>query len=111
MFFGGDGGAVEERLQSENVEMPMFSLSEGSQQSAPTAVALAAAAPAAKAVTDTSVFLAVSLKGVAEAPTSSASVASEAVPVTAPTTGGTVFYCIGGGGRPGCPLLQMKQRH
>ena len=71
-FFGGDGGAVEERLQSENVEMPMFSLSEGPQQSAPTAVALAAAAPAAEVVTDTSVFLAVSSKGVAKAPTSSA---------------------------------------
>ena len=30
-FFGGDGGAVEEWLQSENVEMPMFSLPEGPQ--------------------------------------------------------------------------------
>ena len=30
-FFGGDGGDVEEWLQSENVEMPMFSLSEGPQ--------------------------------------------------------------------------------
>ena len=30
-FFGGDGGAVEEWLQSENVEMPMFSLLEGPQ--------------------------------------------------------------------------------
>ena len=28
-FFGGDGGAVEEWLQSGNMEMPMFSLSEG----------------------------------------------------------------------------------
>ena len=35
--------------------MPMFSLSEGPQQSAPTAVALAAAAPAAEAVTCTRV--------------------------------------------------------
>ena len=61
-FSGGDGGAVEEWLQSENVEMSMFSLSEGPQQSAPTAVALAAAAPAAEAVTDTSVFPAVSSK-------------------------------------------------
>ena len=89
----------------------MFSLSEGPQQSAPTAVALAAAAPAAEAVTDTSVFLAVSSKGVVEAPTSSASAASAAVPVAAPATGGTVFPTASVGGRPGCPLLQMKQRH
>ena len=59
-FFGGDGGAVEEWLQSGNMEMPMFSLSEGPQQSTPTAVALAATAPAAEAVTGTSVFPAVS---------------------------------------------------
>ena len=45
-----------EWLQSENVEMPMFSLLEGPQQSAPTAVALAAAAPAAEAITGTHVF-------------------------------------------------------
>ena len=31
IFFGGDGGDVEEWLQSENVEMPMFSLPEGPQ--------------------------------------------------------------------------------
>ena len=43
-------------LQSENVEMPMFSLLEGPQQSAPTAAALAAAAPAAEAMTGTHVF-------------------------------------------------------
>ena len=43
-------------LQSENVEMPMFPLLEGPQQSAPTAVALAAEAPAAEVVTDTRVF-------------------------------------------------------
>ena len=36
--------------------MPMFSLLEGPQQSAPTAVALAAAAPAAEAMTGTRVF-------------------------------------------------------
>ena len=64
-FFGGDGGAVEEWLQSGNMEMPMFSLSEAPQQSAPTAVALAATAPATEAVTATSVFPAVSSKGVA----------------------------------------------
>ena len=45
-----------EWLQSGNVEMPMFSLSEGPQQSAPMAVALAAAAPAAEAMTGTRVF-------------------------------------------------------
>ena len=44
-------------LQSENVEMPTFPLLEGPQQSAPTAVALAAKAPAAKVMTDTRVFL------------------------------------------------------
>ena len=54
----------------------MFSLLEGSQQSAPTAVALAAAAPAAEATTGTRVFPDVSSKGVAEAPTSSAGAAS-----------------------------------
>ena len=43
----------EKWLQSDNMKLPMFSLSEGPQQSAPTAVALAAAAPAAEAVTGT----------------------------------------------------------
>ena len=43
-------------LQSENVEMPMFPLLEGPQQSAPTAVALAAEEPAAEVTTDTRVF-------------------------------------------------------
>ena len=90
-FFGGDGGAVEERLQSENVEMAMISLSEGPQQSTPTAVALAATAPAAEAVTGTSVFPAVSSKGMTQTPTSSMGVASAAVPAAAPSTGGTVF--------------------
>ena len=40
----------------------MFSLSKGPQQSEPTAVALAATEPAAEAVTDTSIFPAVSSK-------------------------------------------------
>ena len=71
--------------------MPMFSLLEGPQQSAPTAVALAAAAPAAEAMTGTRVFPDVSSKGVAEAPTSSAGAASAAVPTPVPATGGTVF--------------------
>ena len=88
-FFGLDGRAVEERLQSENVEMPMFSLSKGPQQSAPTAVALAVAAPA------------VSSKGVAEATMSSARAASAAVPAAAPATGETVFptALVGGAAR------------
>ena len=89
--FGGDGGAVEEWLQSDNMEMPMFSLSEGQQQSAPTAVALAATARAAETVTGTSVFPAVSSKGVAETPTSSMRATSAAVPAAAPPTGGTGF--------------------
>ena len=88
-FFGGDGGAVEEWLQLGNMEMPMFSLSEGPQQSTPMAVALAATAPAPEAVTDTSVFPAVSSKGVAETPTSSMGVASAAVSAAAPSTGDT----------------------
>ena len=54
-----------ERLQYEaeleclqpDVEMPMFPLLEGPQQSAPMAVALAAEAPAAEVMTDTRVIL------------------------------------------------------
>ena len=83
--------AFKEWLQSDNMEMPMFSQSEGPQQSAPTAVALAEAVPATEAVTGTRVFPAVSSKGVAEAPASSAGAASAAVPEAAPATGGTVF--------------------
>ena len=43
-------------LQSETVEIPMFPLLEGPEQSAPTTVALAAEAPAAEVTTDTRVF-------------------------------------------------------
>ena len=81
----------------------MFSLLEGPQQSAPTAVALAAAAPAAEAMTDTRVFPDVSSKGVAEAPTSSAGAASAAVPVAAPATGGPVFPTTSVGGAARAP--------
>ena len=42
--------------QSEIVEMPMFPLLEGSEQSAPMTVALAAEAPAAEVMTDTRAF-------------------------------------------------------
>ena len=70
----------------------MFSQSEGPQQSAPTAVILAAAAPAAEAVTGTRVFPAVSSKGVA------AGAALAAVPAAAPATGGTVFPTASVGG-------------
>ena len=52
--------ASEQWLQSGNMEMPMFSPSEGPQQSAPTAVTLSAVAPAAEAVTGTRVFPTVS---------------------------------------------------
>ena len=96
-------------LESDSMEMPMFSLSEGPQQSAP--VALAAAAPAAEAMTNTRFFPDVSSKGVAEAPTSLAGAAPAAVPAAAPATGGTVFPTTSVGGRPGRPLLQMKQLH
>ena len=69
----------------------MFSLSEGTQQSTSTAVALAATAPVAEAVTGTSIFPAVSSKGVVETSTSSIGVASVAVPAAeaAPLTGDT----------------------
>ena len=43
-------------FQSGNVEMPMFPLLEGPQQSAPTAVALAAEDPAAEVMNGTRVF-------------------------------------------------------
>ena len=93
--------AFEEWFQSDDMKMPMFSLSEGPQQSALTVVALAATAPAAEAVTGTRVFPAASSKGVAEAPASSAGAASAAVPAAAPATGGTVFpnASLGGAAR------------
>ena len=95
--------ASEQWLQSDNMEMPMFSPSEGPQQSAPTAVTLAAAAPAAEAVTGTRVFPAVSSKGVVEAPASSACAALAAVPAAAPATGGTVFPTASVGGAARAP--------
>ena len=95
--------AFEQWIQSDDLKMPMFSLSEGPQQSAPTAVALAAAAPAAEAVTATRVFPAVSSKGVAEAPASSAGAASAAVPAAAPATGGNVFPTASVGGTARAP--------
>ena len=90
--------SFEEWLQSDNMDMPMFFLSERPQQSAPTAVVLAAAAPAVEAVTGTRVFPAVSSKGVAEALASSAGAASAAVPAAAPAIGGTVFPTASVGG-------------
>ena len=95
--------ASEQWLQSDNMEMPMFSPSEGPQQSAPTVVTLAAAAPAAKGVTGTRVFPVVSSKGVAEAPASSAGEALAAVPAAAPATGGTVFPTASVGGAARAP--------
>ena len=95
--------ASEQWLQSDNMEMPMLSPSEGPQQSAPTAVTLAAAAPAAEAVTGTRVFPAVSPEGVAEAPASSAGAALAAVPAAAPATGGTVFPTASVGGAARAP--------
>ena len=79
----------------------MFSQSEGPQQSAPTAVTLAATAPATEVVAGTRVFPSVSSKGVAEAPASSAGAALVAVPAAAPATVGTVFptASVGGGGQ------------
>ena len=99
--------AFEEWLQSDNMEMPMFSQSKR-PQSAPTAVTLAATAPAAEAVTGTRVFPVVSSKGVVQAPASSAGAALVAVPAAAPATGGTVFPTASVEGRPRRPLLQME---
>ena len=82
---------LEEWRRSDHMESSMFSMSEGLQQSEPTAVALAATAPAAEEVTGTSVFPAVLSKGVTKTPTSSMGEASTAVPAAAPTTGGTVI--------------------
>ena len=99
----------QQRLQppsgtlSPPMEMPMSSQSEGPQQSAPTAVTLAAAAPAAEAVTGTRVFPAVSSKGATEAPASSAGAALAAVPAAAPATGGTVFPTASVGGAARAP--------
>ena len=95
--------AFEEWLQWDNMEMPMFSQSEGPQQSAPTAVTFAATVPAAEAVTGTRVFPAVSSKGVAEAPASSADAALAAVPAAAPATGGTVLSTVLVGGAARAP--------
>ena len=95
--------AFEEWLQSDNTEMPMFSQSEGPQQSAPTVVTLATAVPTAEAVTGTHVFSAVSSKDVAEAPASSAGAALAAVPAAAPATGGTVFPTASMGGAARAP--------
>ena len=96
--------AFEGWLQSDDMKMPMFSLSEAPQQSAPTVVTLAAAAPAAEAVTGNRVFPAASSKGVAEAPALSAGAASAAVPAAAPATGGIFFptASVGGGGQGTC---------
>ena len=95
--------AFEQWIQSDDMKMSMFSQSERPQQSAPTAVTLAAAAPAAEAVTSTRVFPAVSSKGVAEAPAPSAGAASAAVPAAAPATGGTVFPTASVGGAARAP--------
>ena len=96
---------LEEWRRSENMESSMFSLSEGPQQSEPTAVAFAATAPAAEAVTGTSVFPAVLSKGVTKTPTSPAGTASMAEPAAAPATGGTVFptASVGGAARAPAP--------
>ena len=100
--------ASEQWLQSDNMKMPMFSQSEIPQQSAPTAVTLAATALAGEAVTGTRVFTAVSSKGVVEAPASSAwrrwrrYLQQRRRPVV-------LFSLLRRwGGRRGRPLLQME---
>ena len=95
--------ASEQWLQSNNMEMSMFSPSEAPQQSAPTGMTLAAAAPEAEAVTGTRVFPAVSSKSAAEAPASSAGAALAAVPAAAPATSGAVFPTASVGGAARAP--------
>ena len=103
--------AFEQWIQSDNMEMPMFSLSEEPQQSAPTAVAPAAAAPAAEAVTGIRVFPAVSSKGVAEAPASSRARRRRRYLQERRRPAVLLSPLRRWGGRPGRPLLRMEQRH
>ena len=88
--------AVQEWFQSENGEMPMFSLLEEPQQSAPTASGTVPSATPLRGAVG-----ARESSAVVEAPTSSAGAASTAVPAAAPATGGTVFpsTSVGGGGQ------------
>ena len=95
--------AFEEWFHSDDMEMTMFSLSEGPRQSAATAVAFAAEEPAAAAVAGTRVFHAVSSKGVAQAPASSAGAALAAVPAAASVTSGIVFPTASVGGASRAP--------
>ena len=85
-----------------------ISTAEGQQQSAPTAVALAAAAPAAAAVTGTRVFPAVSSKGVVEAPASSAGAASAAVPAAAGDRRYCFPHCVDEGGGQGARFCRWS---
>ena len=82
----------------------MLSLSEGPQQSAPTAVALAATAPAAEAVTGTSVFPAALAGMVAGAP---AAAGTRGVTTSAPAVAGSicgsVFTAASAGMMAGAP--------
>ena len=95
--------AFDQWLQSDNMEMQMFSQSEGLQQSTPTAVTLTATALAADAATGTRVFPAVSSKGVAEASASPTGATLVVVPAAAPATGGTVFPTASVGGAARAP--------
>ena len=74
------GGAVQKGFQSENVEMPMFSLLEGPQQSAPVAE------PGAAPATGGTVFPTASVGGAARAPApADETAASKAAPTTSST--------------------------
>ena len=88
--------AFEEWLQSDNMEMPMFSQSEGPQQLALTAVTLSVAAPAAEVVTGTRVFPAASSTAreagaLASAAGSTSEICGERGASTHPFDPGTVF--------------------
>ena len=97
-FFGGDGVAVQEWFQSENVKMPMFSLLEKLQQSAPMASGTVPSVTPLRGAVG-----AREPPAVAEAPTSSAGAALTAVPAAAPATGSTVLLTTSVGGAARAP--------
>ena len=98
--FGGDGRAVQEWFPSETVEMPMFSLLEGSQQSAPTA---AAAAPVSSLMCCRRVWRKRIHRPRARHRRQNLQQHRRLAVLLSPLRRWR--------GRPGCPLLQMKQRH
>ena len=103
--------SLSEGQRQQSPKHTAISTAEEPQQSAPTEVALAAAAPAVAAVTGARVFPAVSSKGVAEAPASSAGAAWRRYLQQRRRPAVLFSPLHPWGGRPGRPLLQMEQRH